>query len=87
MRSTDRLDPIARRSWSASAALKLATSIAICMSCSWNRGTPSVLASDFSSNGCRYVTSSRPRARLMYGCTEPPWMGPGRMSATSITMS
>jgi hypothetical protein len=40
MRSADRLEPMARRNWSASAALKPATSTAICMSCSWNSGTP-----------------------------------------------
>ena len=87
IRSVDRFEPIARRSWSASAGVKSATSMAICMSCSWNSGTPLVLASDFSSSGCRYVTGWRPCARSMYGCTEPPWMGPGRMSATSMTMS
>jgi hypothetical protein len=53
MRSADRFEPIAWRSWSASAGVKPATSIAICMSCSWNSGTPSVLASAFSSSGCR----------------------------------
>ena len=45
MRACERFDPIAWRSWSASAALNPAQSIAICMSCSWNSGTPSVFAS------------------------------------------
>src|SRR5438477_17756 len=40
----ERLAPIAWRSWSASAALKPAASTAICISCSWNSGTPRVLA-------------------------------------------
>ena len=37
---------MAWRSWSASAGVKPATSMAICMSCSWNSGTPSVFFSD-----------------------------------------
>ena len=53
MRSGDRLEPIARRSWSASEPSNPAQSIAICMSCSWKSGTPSVLPRDFSSSGCR----------------------------------
>ena len=53
MRSTDRLAPMARRSSSDSAGVNPAASMAICMSCSWNSGTPSVLASDRSSRGCR----------------------------------
>ncbi len=53
MRSRLRLEPMAWRSWSASAAVKPATSMAICMSCSWNSGTPSVLRSELSSSGCR----------------------------------
>ena len=53
MRRSDRLEPIAWRSWSASAGLNPATSMAICISCSWNSGTPKVLASEFSSSGCR----------------------------------
>ncbi len=53
MRSRLRFEPIAWRSWSASDGVKPATSIAICMSCSWNKGTPSVLLSELSSNGCR----------------------------------
>ena len=42
----DRFDPIAWRSWSASDGVNPATSIAICISCSWNSGTPRVLASE-----------------------------------------
>ena len=33
--------------------VKFATSIAICINCSWKSGTPRVLASAFSSNGWR----------------------------------
>ena len=33
--------------------LKPPTSMAICMSCSWNSGTPSVFSNDRSSSGCR----------------------------------
>ena len=87
MRARDRFDPMAWRSWSASLGVKPATSIAICISCSWNNGTPSVLPSEFSSNGCRYVTGSLPLRRRMYGCTEPPWMGPGLINAISTTRS
>ena len=53
MRSLERLAPMAWRSWSASAALNPATSTAICMSCSWNSGTPRVFSRDRSSSGCR----------------------------------
>ena len=38
---------------SAPAAVNPATSTAICISCSWNSGTPRVLARDRSSSGCR----------------------------------
>ena len=44
MRARDRFEPMAWRSWSASPGVKPAASIAICMSCSWNSGTPSVFA-------------------------------------------
>ena len=87
IRSAERLEPIARRSSSAPAASKPATSMAICMSCSWNSGTPSVRSNAFSSNGCGGVGGSLPCLRRMYGCTEPPWIGPGRISATSTTRS
>ena len=36
---------IARRNWSASAALKLAATMTTRIACSWNSGTPSVCAS------------------------------------------
>jgi hypothetical protein len=49
--SADRFEPIARRSSSASEAVKPATSTAICMSCSWNSGTPSVFSRAFFSSG------------------------------------
>ncbi len=44
IRVADRFDPIAWRSSSASDGVNPATSIAICISCSWNSGTPRVLA-------------------------------------------
>ena len=43
MRAAERFDPIAWRSSSDSAGVNPATSMAICISCSWNSGTPSVL--------------------------------------------
>ncbi len=48
-----RLDPIAWRNWSASLGENPATSMAICINCSWNSGTPSVLPRLFSRSGCR----------------------------------
>jgi urea transport system ATP-binding protein len=63
------------------------TTIAIRRSCSWNSGTPSVRLSTGSSSGCGYVTASVPRRRARYGCTIRPTIGPGRMIATSTTMS
>ena len=53
MRALLRFAPIAWRSSSASVGLNPATSMAICMSCSWNSGMPRVFASDGSSNGWR----------------------------------
>ena len=53
IRAADRFDPIAWRSSSDSAGVNPATSMAICISCSWNSGTPSVFCSDFSSSGWR----------------------------------
>ena len=87
IRAAERFEPIAWRSSSDSAGVNPATSMAICISCSWNSGTPSVLARLFSSSGWRYVTGSWPLRRRMYGCTDPPWIGPGRISATSTTRS
>ncbi len=52
MRARDRFEPIAWRNVSDSAGVKPATSMAICMSCSWNSGTPRVLARQRSSSGC-----------------------------------
>ncbi len=52
MRSCDRLDPMARRSWSDSVGVNPAILMAICMSCSWNSGTPRVRFSTGSSSGC-----------------------------------
>jgi len=51
--STPRLEPIARRSRSASSPLMPPTAIAICISCSWNSGTPLVRSSTGSSAGWR----------------------------------
>ena len=87
MRAWLRFDPIAWRNWSASAAVNPAQSTASCMSCSWNSGTPSVFSRHGFVSGWMYVTSSSPLRRRRYGCTEPPWIGPGRMSATSTTRS
>ena len=53
IRARLRFDPIAWRSWSASVGVNPATSMAICISCSWNNGTPNVLPSEFSSSGWR----------------------------------
>ena len=53
IRSWLRFEPMACRSMSASPALKPPTSMAICMSCSWKSGTPSVFFSDGSSSGWR----------------------------------
>ena len=52
IRAFDRFDPIAWRSWSASPGENPAASIAICMSCSWKSGTPSVLRRHGSRSGC-----------------------------------
>ena len=87
IRSMDRFALIARRSSSDSAGVNPAMSMAICMSCSWNSGTPRVRDSVARSRSCGGSGSSRLLARRMYGCTEPPWIGPGRISATSTTRS
>ena len=87
IRSGPRLELIAWRSRSASAGLNPAQSIASCIICSWNSGIPSVLPRARRIDGCGSVGSSSPLRRRMYGCTEPPWIGPGRISATSTTRS
>ena len=87
IRSMPRLDPIARRSTSASSPVRSPTAMPICMSCSWKIGMPRVRSSTGFSFGWAYVTSSFPSLRRTYGCTAPPWIGPGRMSAISITRS
>ncbi len=87
IRSGARLELIACRSRSASAGVKPAQSIAICIICSWNSGTPSVLPSAWCIDSCGRYGSSSPWRRRMYGCTEPPWIGPGLISATSTTRS
>ena len=51
IRSTERLNPIARRSSSASPPEKPETTIAMRSSCSWKIGTPSVRARIGSSSG------------------------------------
>ena len=50
--SSPRLDPIARRSVSASSAVQSPSVVAIWMSCSWKTGMPSVRLSTGSSFGC-----------------------------------
>ena len=51
--SRPRLEPMARRSRSASSPVQPPMVIAICISCSWNSGTPRVRFSTGSSAGCR----------------------------------
>ena len=87
MRCSARLNPNARRSSSASPPENPAATIAIRSNCSWKSGTPSVRARIGSSDGCGYVTGSAPCRRFRYGCTICPTIGPGRMIATSTTMS
>ncbi len=79
--------PIARRSSSASAALKPPSAIAIAIACSWKIGTPYVRRRIGSSAGCAYSTGSSPRRRRVYGRTNFAWIGPGRISATCTTRS
>ena len=55
---------MARRNSSASPPLNPAAIIAMRSNCSWNSGTPSVRASTGSSDGCGYVTFSRPCRRF-----------------------
>ena len=52
IRSMPRLEPIARRSRSASSPVQSPIAIAISISCSWNSGTPRVRSSTGSSDGC-----------------------------------
>ena len=52
IRSTERFEPIARRSSSASPPVKPAATIATRRSCSWKIGTPSVRARIGSRLGC-----------------------------------
>ena len=87
MSSLERARLIARRSLSASAAVNPATAIETRRICSWNRITPSVSLRIGSRSGCAYGTGSRPCRRWMYGLTMFPCSGPGRMIATSTTMS
>ena len=78
---------IARRNWSASPGVNPAQTIATCIACSWNSGTPSVFSSTRRSSGVGYSTASIPSRRRRYGCTMSPWIGPGRTIATWITRS
>ena len=87
MRSTERLNPIARRSSSASPPVKPAATIAILRICSWKSGTPSVRFRMGSRQGSGYSTSALPCRRSKKGRTMPPTIGPGRMIATWTTMS
>jgi hypothetical protein len=67
--------------------VKPAPTMAICIACSWNSGTPSVLPSTFPSSSEGKLTFSCPFRRRRKGCTMSPWIGPGRMIATWITRS
>jgi hypothetical protein len=60
MRSPERLALIAWRSWSASLGVNPAASIAMCIICSWNKGTPRVFLSERSSDGWGASGASRP---------------------------
>ena len=85
--SCERWKLSARRSSSASLPVKSAMTIAIFKSCSWNSGTPSVRSSTGRRRSSKNVTGSRPCRRARYGCSMSPWIGPGRMMATSTTTS
>ncbi len=87
IRSMPRLEPIARRSVSASSPVQPPTAIAICMSCSWKIGTPSVRLSDFLELGVqvgdRLLLQLAAHERV-HGATLD---GPGRIGAISTTRS
>lgn len=87
MRSGARLALIACRSASDSAGVNPAQSTASCIICSWNSGTPMVRDRAFRMSGCGMSGGSCPLRRRRYGWTDPPWIGPGRISATSTTRS
>ena len=63
IRSTLRLLPIARRSSSASPAVKRAAAIAMRISCSWKSGTPKVRFKTGQREGWGTVGSCRPALR------------------------
>ena len=91
-RLLERLRLIARRSPSASPALKPASAIATLSTCSWKTIAPNVSPSGSSSSGWSYVGvnvgSSRRSSRApTYGCTAPPRSAPGRTSATCTVRS
>ena len=65
IRSGARLELIAWRSRSASVGLNPAQSIAICIICSWNSGTPRVLPSAWRIDGCGRSGGSSPCRRRM----------------------
>ena len=67
--------------------MKFAAVMAMRMSCSWKSGTPSVRFNTGQSDGCGTEGFSRPARRSRYGLTICPTIGPGRMIATSTTMS
>ena len=64
-----------------------AHTLAISINCSWKIGTPSVFARIGSAAGWRYLTGSSPLRLRRYGWTDCPWIGPGRISATSTARS
>ena len=77
MRSSERLNPIARRSSSASPPVNPAATIAIRSNCSWNSGTPSVRFRMGSSDGCAIRHRLAPVAALEVGMHHLPDDGPG----------
>ena len=77
MRSWLRLDPMAWRSSSASPGVNPATSMAICMSCSWNRGTPRVFRSAGSSERVQVGGLLQLLAAPDVGVHRPALDGPG----------
>src|SRR5439155_1213478 len=90
--SCERLRLIARRRPSASPTLKPASAIATSSTWSWNTTTPSVerrqsASSGWSTGGTKAGSSRRRWRCSMYGWTAPPWIGPGRTSATCTVMS
>ena len=69
---------MARRSWSASAGVKPAATMAIFIACSWNSGTPRVFSSTSSQfRRCGYSTVSLPLPSAQIGMDHVPLDRPG----------